>query len=172
MTRISDRVPAPDYLDGEVARVPAGADVELDLRLESVVDGVLVTGSARATGVGECVRCLDELEFPLEIDVQELYAYEGHEDETTSVVEDGMIDLGPALHDALVLALPLAPVCGPDCPGLCSICGARLADDPDHSHDEIDPRWAALARLSATSTTTDEAADGTESAPSTTQNDK
>jgi uncharacterized protein len=57
------------------------------------------------------------------------------------------LDLEPTLRDALVPALPFQPVCDPDCPGLCSRCGARLLDDPDHSHEDNDPRWAALAGL-------------------------
>ena len=54
-----------------------------------------------------------------------------------------------------MLPLPLAPLCRPDCPGLCSVCGARLADDPDHQHVEVDPRWAALAALQAGETPPD-----------------
>lgn len=152
MLRNSRLVPAPGHLDGELVRVPDGFDLELDLRLESVVEGVLVTGSVRGTAVGECARCLDVIEVNLETDIQELFAYPGHEDETTSVVEDDLINLEPTVHDAVVLALPLAPLCREDCPGLCSICGARLADEPGHKHEEHDPRWAALAQLGGTET--------------------
>ena len=62
-------------------------------------------------------------------------------------LEDDLFDLEPVLRDAVVLALPLQPVCRDDCPGLCSECGVRLADDPDHHHDAADPRWAALQEL-------------------------
>jgi uncharacterized protein len=51
------------------------------------------------------------------------------------------------LRDVVVPALPFQPVCRDDCPGLCSQCGARLADDPEHEHDVVDPRWAALQGL-------------------------
>jgi uncharacterized protein len=52
------------------------------------------------------------------------------------------------LLGAVVLALPFQPVCQDDCPGLCTECGARLADDPDHRHEAaVDPRWAALQQL-------------------------
>ena len=54
------------------------------------------------------------------------------------------------LHDAVVLALPLQPLCRDDCPGLCATCGARLADDPEHHHDKVDPRWAGLQDLNVT----------------------
>ena len=64
------------------------------------------------------------------------------EDEVHELVGD-LIDLEPVLRDAVVPTLPFKPVCRPDCPGLCSECGARLADDPDHHHDVFDPRWSA-----------------------------
>jgi uncharacterized protein len=144
------RIPAPSDVGIEVIGVPAGAEFELDLRLESVVEGVLVSGTVRALALGECARCLEPLEQPLETSLQELYAYPGHEpDEPWAVVANDSLDLEPAVRDAVVLALPLAPLCRPDCPGLCSVCGARLADDPTHTHDEIDPRWAALENLRA-----------------------
>jgi uncharacterized protein len=122
------------------------------------MDGVLATGTASARVVGECVRCLDVLDDTVVVDLQELYVYDpigagdgaeedGEEDELPAL-EDDLLDLEPVLRDAVVLALPLNPVCDPECPGLCPECGARLADDPDHTHgDPIDPRWASLSRL-------------------------
>jgi uncharacterized protein len=90
----------------------------------------------------------------LEVDVLQLYVYPGNEvdaddDEIGRLVGE-MIDLEPLLRDAVVLALPLAPVCRDDCPGLCPDCGARLADvGPEHGHDQVDPRWAALRAVSS-----------------------
>lgn len=134
--------------------------MELDLRLESVMEGVLVTGTARAPLTGECVRCLEPLERELEADFQEMYSYpdaddrsrhadtgDDAEEEDTLFLEGDLFDLEPVLRDAVVLALPLQPVCREDCPGLCAECGARLADDPDHHHDAVDIRWAALQGL-------------------------
>ena len=60
---------------------------------------------------------------------------------------DDLIDLEPVLRDAVVPSLPFQPVCREDCPGLCSECGAHLAEDPEHHHEVIDPRWAALQTL-------------------------
>jgi uncharacterized protein len=164
MQRVRRSVPAPDDLGvGGVVGVPPGTDVELDLRLEAVVEGVLVSGTARAAVAGECVRCLDPVGGEVVVDLQELYGYpdrapEDHDgseaDDVDLRVEDERIDLEPALRDAVVLALPLAPVCRDDCPGLCPECGARLADDVAHSHDTTDPRWAALGGLLGASTTT------------------
>jgi uncharacterized protein len=78
--------------------------------------------------------------------------YEDHgipgEDDEVSMLEGDLLDLEPLLRDAVVLALPFQPLCEDDCPGLCTECGARLADDPDHTHEEpIDPRWAKLTTL-------------------------
>lgn len=126
-----------------------GADLELHLRLEPVVEGVLATGRITGSLVGECVRCLDPVEVPVSAEFQELFYYDAEDlsaeeaDEALFVVEE-LVGVEPLVHDALVLELPLQPLCGEDCPGLCAECGARLADDPDHRHETVDPRWAAL----------------------------
>ena len=142
---------APADLGTELIGIPAGADLELDLRLESVLEGVLVSGQARGPLAGQCVRCLDDLDAQFEVDLQELFVYperaEQDDDDELREIEDERIDLEPALRDAVVLALPFQPVCRPDCPGLCSQCGQRLADDPQHGHEEQDPRWEALRVL-------------------------
>ncbi len=159
MRQVNLTVRAPKDLDLDVIGVPEGSDLDLDLRLESVVEGVLVSGTVRARTRGECVRCLDGVDGDVELDIQELYHYPSDdrarpavaggdaEDEEISRVEGDYLDLEPVLRDAVVLALPLQPVCRDDCPGLCPQCGARLAEDPDHQHDGVDPRWAALAGL-------------------------
>jgi uncharacterized protein len=146
--------PAPADLGIEVLRVPEGSPVEFDIRLEAVMEGVLVTGTASAGLDGECVRCLEPIHDEIEVDFQELFVYEEKDDETddedsgTSRLEGDLLDLEPLLRDAVVLSLPFQPLCQDDCPGLCIECGARLADDPDHQHEEsIDPRWAALQGL-------------------------
>ena len=151
MRRIQRADPAPDYLGIDMIRVPAGAELVLDLRLESVMEGVLVSGFVTAPLVGECGRCLEPVTSTLEVELQELYAYpesEATEDEEVSRLVGDLIDLTPALRDAVVLALPLSPLCEDDCPGLCVECGARLADvDCGHSQAPVDPRWAALTDL-------------------------
>jgi len=150
--RKSFQAEAPAELGIEVLRVPEGAPVEIDLRLEAVMEGVLVTGSADADLEGECVRCLEPIEDIVHVDFQELFVYDDpdtravDDDEDVSRLEDDLLDLEPVLRDTVVLALPFQPLCREDCPGLCVECGARLVDDPDHSHeDPIDPRWASLA---------------------------
>jgi len=145
---------APDGVGAGLVLVPAGADVALDLRFEAVSEGVLVTGSAVAPLKGECARCLDPVTSTMEVSFQELYLYEsGAADEEADVEErflDGdLLDLEPAFRDAVVLALPLSPLCREDCPGLCVECGAHLAEvGPNHEHgDNVDPRWAALRQI-------------------------
>jgi uncharacterized protein len=156
--RVSLTAPAPADLGIEVLRVPEGSPVEFDIRLEAVVEGVLVTGTADAVLAGECVRCLEELSREITADFQELFVYddegsagdEDTEDGETSRLEGDLVDLEPLLRDSVVLALPFQPLCQDDCPGLCVECGARLADDPGHRHEEaVDPRWAALQQLAA-----------------------
>ena len=142
------QVAAPEDLGTDLLGVPTGALLDLHLRLEAVMEGVLVSGQVAAPLAGECGRCLDPVASTLEVDWQELYAYpesEATEDEASRLDGD-YLDLEPALRDAVVLALPLTPLCRPDCPGLCPVCGERRADgDCGHGDGAVDPRWTALA---------------------------
>ncbi|CAM5395082.1 DUF177 domain-containing protein [Streptomyces atroolivaceus] len=165
--RLTRTAEAPKDLgiDGVIG-VPENAPVALDLRLESVMEGVLVTGTARATAEGECVRCLEPLTLEVEADFQEMFSYpdaddrnrsrtadpvdDAEDDEDRFFLEDDSFDLEPVLRDAVVLALPLQPVCKETCAGLCSECGIRLDENPDHHHDVADIRWAALQGLAET----------------------
>jgi DUF177 domain-containing protein len=135
----------------DVIAAPRGAEVVVDVLLESVVEGVLVSGTVSAPAQGDCSRCLDPISDRVEVRLTELFAYPNSvTEETTDSDEvprlvDDRIDLEPVVRDAIVLALPLVPLCSPDCPGLCSGCGVKWADlGPDHGHEKIDPRWAAL----------------------------
>ena len=155
-TRALKRViPAPEDLGLELISVPEGSDVELDLSLTSVSEGVYVSGRIRGSLTGECGRCLDQIAESFDVPLAELYAYaDSTTEETTDEDEVGrmqgdLFDLEPAVRDAVVLALPTNPLCRPDCPGLCPECGVHLDDLPaDHSHEVIDARWAALRNIS------------------------
>ncbi|MDO8108162.1 YceD family protein [Isoptericola sp. b441] len=159
MRTVTRNVPAPEDLGTAVIGVPAGSDLELDLRLEAVMEGILVSGTVRGGTVGECVRCLDEVVGSVDVPIQELYVYPERaevavedgddEEDLRELGADDLIDLEPAVRDTVVPALPFRPLCSPDCPGLCPQCGARLADPANagHTHEVVDPRWAALADL-------------------------
>lgn len=152
----------PDQVGTDIIAIPAGSSVDLVLRLESVVEGVLVSGSAHGTASGACVRCLDPVSLPVQARFQELFTYSDRADHHRKVagkdagadeadvfeLAEDLFDLEPVLRDAVVPTLPFQPVCRADCPGLCSECGAHLADDPTHRHDVTDPRWAVLQGFS------------------------
>jgi len=159
MRRYTRSIPAP-AADGRVGldtiAVPEGAAIELDLQLESVSEGVYVSGTVSAPLTGECARCLDEITDDVVVRIGELFAYpDSVTDETTEADElprvvDDVVDVEQTARDALVLALPLAPLCSEDCPGLCPDCGEKRAElPPEHRHETLDPRWAALRERSS-----------------------
>jgi uncharacterized protein len=143
------RAPLED-LATPIAWVPADRPVEI----ESVVQGLLVTGTVRATAVVRCVRCLREFDQDLAVEVRELFTFEpgDEEDEGYAVLPDDRLPLDTMARDALVLAFPAFPLHSPDCAGLCPVCGAdRNTVDCGHGGTEtIDPRWAGLAGLFTT----------------------
>lgn len=153
--RVLERqVPALTDLGLELIGVPGDAELDLRLRLESVSEGVLVSGTVSAPLTGECGRCLRSISDTIEATFQELFAYaDTATDETTDDDEVGrldgdLIDLESTVRDAVVLALPVNPLCRVDCPGLCPECGVRLDELPaEHRHDQVDPRWAALVHM-------------------------
>ena len=148
--KVAFQAPAPVDLGVGMIGVPPGARIDLSLRLESVMEGVLVSGTVTGPLAGECGRCLEPITSDIEVDLQELYAYPGSEttEDEAGRMDGDYLDLEPALRDAVVLALPLTPLCRADCGGLCVVCGARR-DDVDCGHEEapVDPRWAALNDL-------------------------
>ena len=154
MTTIRETVPSPSRMGLDLIAIQPGAEVDLDLRLESVSEGVLVTGTVHAPTRGECARCLTPITGEIEIELTELFAYPDSATESTTEADevghviDDAVDLEQPIVDAVGLALPFAPVCSEDCPGLCPECGVALAlAGPEHRHDLIDPRWAKLAAL-------------------------
>lgn len=130
-----------------LASIAPTEPIALDVRLESVHEGILATGSASVTADAECSRCLRPFRLPVEVDFVELFAYDRSEDSEFQVVDDA-IDLEPVVRDAVVLALPFNPVDQPDCAGLDPTTGERLEPGTEWSPPEqLDPRWAALAGL-------------------------
>ena len=128
------------------------APIQADLELESVVEGILVTGPVEGRVTCECARCLREFDTELSVEVCELFAAPGHLEEQEEVyrVSGEELDLEPMLRDELALALPLNPLCRDDCKGMCARCGKQLDEGAcDCTEDSSDPRWAALDAVRA-----------------------
>jgi uncharacterized protein len=153
MVTLRNTVPSPSRIGLAMIAIERGAPLELDLRVESVSEGVLVTGTVAGPTSGECGRCLTPVSGRVQVGLTELFAYPNstteattEEDEVGRVIDD-TIDLEQPIVDAVGLEFPFSPLCRPDCPGLCPECGVQLAAEPGHQHDRIDPRWSKLARL-------------------------
>ena len=154
MFSLQETVASPSHIGLEMIGITPGALLDLDLRVESVSEGVLVSGTLSAPITGECSRCLAPFSERIEVALTELFAYPDSLTEATTeegevghVVGD-TVDLEQPIIDAVGLELPFSPVCRSDCPGLCPKCGIALATaEPGHHHDEIDPRWAKLAGM-------------------------
>ena len=160
LVTVERTIPSPADLGLPLAQIPVGSDLLVEVRLESVLEGVLVTGIVDVEVHGECARCLDPLEWEETAEFRELFRYpatdhrgaviEETEDgvgDPLPFIEDDCIDLEPTIRDAIVPQLPLAPTCRSDCQGLCATCGVRLDEEPGHRHEQVDPRWAALEGL-------------------------
>ncbi|MFM7860230.1 MAG: YceD family protein [Candidatus Nanopelagicaceae bacterium] len=137
----------------DVIAVPKGP-LELDLKLESVAEGVLATGEFEVIAKGECIRCLDPVEIEINKSFQELYSYKpnpdlSEEEQADQLLMDGdYIDLELPIRDGIVLSLPINPVCTDECEGLCPECGLKWSELPmDHAHEQVDPRWSGLKGL-------------------------
>jgi uncharacterized protein len=150
---LTRRVPAPDQMGVELARVPAGAELDLDVQLEGVAEGVLVTATVTGPLAGECARCLEPFSSELKVRFQELFVLatdaeridDAEADDSYLIDGSGLLNLEPAVRDAIVLELPLSPLCEAGCQGLCVECGVRLADaEPGHGHEQRGTLWAAL----------------------------
>ncbi|EKF24329.1 hypothetical protein C731_1707 [Mycolicibacterium hassiacum DSM 44199] len=158
MMTVSETVPSPSRIGVELVAINAGTPLHLDLRIESVSEGVLVTGTVSARTSGECARCLCPIDGDVSIDLTELFAYPDSVTDATTEADEvarvgaggrpDTVDLEQPIIDAVGLALPFSPLCSPDCAGLCPDCGVPLATaEPGHHHEKVDPRWAKLADL-------------------------
>ena|SRR6185312_14949166 len=153
MVTLRKTVPSPARIGLDMIAIEAGAPLDLDLQVQSVSEGVLVTGTVTAPTAGECARCLTPLDGQVHVRLTELFAYPDSATEATTEADevghivDDIVDLEQSIVDAVGLELPFSPVCTPDCPGLCPECGVSLAAEPGHHHDLIDPRWAKLAGM-------------------------
>ncbi len=156
MIELSRSIPAPPEMTTDLMGFAAGTPLRLAVRMEAVSEGVLVSGTVSGQARGQCGRCLVDFTQEITAQLTELFGYgespspvaEDSDEEHYHLVGD-LMDIEPIVRDALVTAVPFQPVCRLGCPGLCSECGTQLVADPDHHHDVVDPRWAALQRLGA-----------------------
>jgi len=127
-------------------RLPDGP-VELNARLDVMSDGVVVNGTVRATWRGECRRCLVAVGGPMDVAVHELYQVHVTDPDAFPLEHD-QLDLRPMVREALLLDTPVAPLCRPECAGICPACGAdRNEVTCDCVTAPRDERWAALDAL-------------------------
>lgn len=156
-------IEAPFRVGVPLIGVPEGDIVEVDVRCESVTEGILVTADIYTVAQGECIRCLDPIELVIDRKIQELYRYVATDDkgkksrkkeeenlidleeEEVLYVEGEQVNLELPILDAIILTLPVNPLCDEDCLGLCPDCGEKWESLPeDHAHDVVDARWAGL----------------------------
>ncbi len=148
MREISTSIKIEQALGAGLAQLPKDTGIALQIRLESVHEGIYVSGTLETKAQAECSRCLDPLSLPIKVDIQELFAY-SLEVEDDLLVQDEQIDLEQVIVDSVVLNLPFTPICSEDCLGLCPECGLKMNDDPDHAHEApIDSRWNELKNFS------------------------
>jgi uncharacterized protein len=139
---------AVEGLGTELAKVRDDVPVEADLLLESLVEGILVSGTVQATLSMRCARCLKEFEQVCGVDVHELFVVEPDPDTDDYPLDpEGLVDLDQMVRDAIGIELPFSPLCRPDCQGLCPVCGGDRNAGECPGHVEVDPRWAALEKL-------------------------
>jgi len=134
-------------LSTELAEVPADRSVEADLLMESVVEGVLASGPVEGAIVYSCARCLRPFEGAFRVEVQELFAAGAPEEAEEYRIEEGFVDLEPMIRDAVLTSVPFAPLCSPDCHGMCARCGADLNVGACRCAPEPDARWDALSNI-------------------------
>lgn len=148
MRELERDIETPERIGTGMLVVPQGASLHLDVRLESLHDGILATADVTAPVEGECSRCLSPIDDEIEVEFAELFAY-ARDEALEYEVRDDCVDLEPPIRDAVVLALPFQPVCQPDCLGLDPETGEKLTAPLPERTSEIDPRWAALLDFDA-----------------------
>lgn len=135
-------------LGTELAAVPEEHPVRMDVLLESVVEGIEVSGPLSGRIAYRCARCLKPFDQAFRLEVHELFAAGvTDDDDRYPITGEGSIDLEPMVRDAVVLSMPFSPLCRPDCLGLCPRCGGDRNLGECTCGPELDPRWAPLEGL-------------------------
>jgi uncharacterized protein len=131
----------------ELARVPAEDPVRIEVLMESVVEGIVVSGPLTGRIAFRCARCLRDFSQDFRYEVEELFASGAAADRDEYAIAEGHIDLEPMVRDAVVLSMPFSPLCREDCLGLCERCGGDRNLGECRCGPEVDPRWAPLGEL-------------------------
>ena len=142
--RIEEPVPG---LSTVLVEVPQDEPLQGDLMLESVVEGIYVTGSVAGHMAFTCARCLMPFERDFDIAMRELFVREPGPEDDYALEPDLHLDPEPLVRDAVVLAMPFSPLCRPDCLGLCERCGGDRNLGECTCTEQVDPRWAVLERF-------------------------
>jgi uncharacterized protein len=126
-------------------------DVAIDVTATSTLDDIVVTGTLSVAWHDACRRCLRPLHDTLTVEVSERYADDDPTgrraiDPAAFPIHNGQLDLAPMVREEVLLAIPDAPLCREDCPGLCPICGAD-AGECGCDTTVRDDRWAVLDQL-------------------------
>jgi uncharacterized protein len=132
-------------MTSELAEV--SGPVRMETLLESVVEGILVSGPISGRMELRCARCLRPFEQDFRLEVEELFAPDASEEDDRYPLDEDTADLAPMVRDAVVLALPFSPLCRPDCLGLCERCGGDRNLDECSCPEQVDPRWEQLQNI-------------------------
>ncbi|MGH2723978.1 MAG: YceD family protein [Actinomycetota bacterium] len=131
----------------ELGEVPTETPVRVDVLLESVVEGILVSGPLSGQIRYRCARCLKPFSEEFRVEVTELFAPGASEEDDAYPLGEGELDLEPMVRDAIVLSMPFSPICRPGCLGLCERCGGDKNAGECSCPPAVDPRWAPLQEL-------------------------
>jgi len=157
----SERVYPIEGIRIDLDDLALASPIEGRVRLQRTNRGILATADVRTTLALECSRCLREIEYPVEVELVEEFlpsvdlttgqpVADAEEPEALRLTDHHEVELETPVREAIQLAEPIAPLCRPDCPGLCIVCGGRLDEGThDHPDDDVDPRLEALRAFRA-----------------------
>jgi uncharacterized protein len=136
-------------------KIKVADDLELrafsgDVEMGRTSQGIVVQGKFSGETTLECVRCLNEFDQALNMEMTELYAFDSRSVSESGLIipDDAHIDLAPLIREYALLEIPIKPICKPDCKGLCPVCGENLNEaDCGHRPEKDDSPFASLKSL-------------------------